>query len=255
MLLKHANRVRTYFAVDYEPQLGATLGEAAARLHSEFEPSGVAVKGPLGYTFKWPTQRCYLELGIARLMWHSLGLAEWSENRDRYVKIMETALEAFGVADLKRVGFKVSAYLPLDMSHQEMCDLMFGSFLVSANCLNEVLGSIADPLVQFQGEREGMEYILQINPMNPEQAAKAFRASEQLEDFLEDKYLDTGVRDFQERITAAGSLFVDVDLFRKNVATDTVSSFVKETMVESERIVNACVRRLRSQPPTARNKQ
>lgn len=255
MLKSHANRVCTYFAVDYEPQLGATLGEAAAKLHAEFEPSRVALTVPHGYTFDWPAQRCYLELGITRLRWRSLGLAEWSENSDKYLKIIQTALEAIGAANLKRVGFKVSAYLPLEMSHQELCDLMFGSFLESADCFNEILGGVADPLVLFEGEREGMGYVLQVSPRNPEQAASAFRSSGQLERFLEDKYLDTGVKDFQERIAAVDCLFVDVDLFQKNVATEKLASFVKETMAESERIVDACVRRLRSQPKPVRNKK
>ena len=47
MLKSHADRVCTYFAVDYEPQLGATLGEAAAKLNAEFEPSRVSANIPL----------------------------------------------------------------------------------------------------------------------------------------------------------------------------------------------------------------
>lgn len=248
MLRKYSNRIRAYFAVDYEPRLGGSVAQAAEKVQTEFSPSRTNVGMPLAYTFDWPHERYFITLNATRIAWQSLELTEWYDNYKKHVKVFRAALDAIGVDEFKRVGFKVSAYLPLQMSHQELCHLMFGSFLESAESFDEMLGGPLDPLVLFEGERKGWKYTLHMSAMNAQQIATSFRQDKNLERFLEDRFLDTGVKDFQNRITASDCLFFDVDLFKNDVAVTELDDLVKDSLSESERMADACVRRLRSKP-------
>ena len=248
MLQDHSNRICTYFAVDFEPHLGTRVGNAAQKIYERLSPQEVAASTPLRYAFCWPSERWILMFNVRRIAWQSLGLAQWSENLDKHVDTIRVALETIGVRTFKRIGFKVTAYLPMQMSHHELCNLMFGSFLASSDELEKVFGQGADPLLHVEGEREGFKYSLFVSPMNPEQIANNFRQNKNLEHFLTDKFLDTAVKDFQERITSADCLFFDIDLFQNNLSAERLNQFVSESLKQAERTADVCVRCLRSQP-------
>lgn len=248
MLKKHSDRICTYFKVAYDPQFGARLAEAGDAIYKELTPPYFGLGAPLAYVFSWPSERYFLALDLRGIAWQSLGLSQWIDGRQQHVKTIRTALDTLGVVKLRRIGFKVSAYLPLQMSHQELCDLMFGSFLTSADEWSEMWGDIVDPSLTLEGEKNGFRYVAAITPANTQQSARVFRQHPNLERFIEDKYLDTGVKDFQARITSSECLFFDVDLSQTDVDVDTLDRFTRDSLEEAERIADWCVRRLRSQP-------
>jgi len=134
------------------------------------------------------------------------------------------------------------------MSHAELCDLMLGSFLASAQDLGRIFGEHADPLLQMQGEKNGFKYVLIVTPMNPKQIADNFRQYGNLEHFLEDKFLDAGVKKFQEHITSSDCLYFDIDLFQHKVSGDRLREFATSSLEQAERMADMCVRFLQSQP-------
>ena len=115
-------------------------------------------------------------------------------------------------------GFKVTAYLPLPMAHSEICRLMFGAFLSPLEEMDSVLKPLNDPLVQFQGECEGLNYTLILAAMLRKQSVENFRRTAGLEQFLSDRLTDTGIKDFQQRIEASDCLLFDIDVSRTDVA-------------------------------------
>lgn len=248
MLKDHSKHVCTYFAVDFEPCLDARVAEAAEKMRTQFKPEEVTARVPLSYLFRWPSQRYFATLDVRRIGWQSLGLTPWNDNLPERLDMISVGLATVGARDLRRIGFKVSAYLPLSMSHAELCDLMFGSFLASAQDLSRVFGEHADPLLQIQGESNGFKYILIVTPMNPEQIANNFRQNGNLEHFLEDRFLDTAVKKFQEEITSSDCLYFDIDLFQLKVSPDRLREFAKSSLAQAERMADMCVRFLRSQP-------
>ena len=250
MLKKYSDRICTYFLAEYEPRFGPALGKASDDLFQECSPPRVGLGAPLTYIFSWPSQRYFVLLSFSQVAWQALGLAEWRENRQRHVNTIRAALETLEVGKLKRIGFKVTAYFPLEMSHQELCDLMFGSFLASSDEWGDVWGESVDPLLRLEGERQGLKYVAAISPMNTRQSAANFRQHKNLEQFVEDKFLDTGVKDFEARLTASDCLFFDIDLSQNDVATEALDKFTQDSLTQAEQLADWCVRHLRSQPTT-----
>jgi len=248
MLKDHSKRICTYFAVDFEPCLDARVAEAAERIRTQFEPEHVTATVPLSYLFRWPSQRYFATLDVRRFGWQSLGLAPWNDKLAEHLDMISVGLDTVGAQDLRRIGFKVSAYLPLSMSHAELSDLMFGSFLASAQDLDCIFGEHVDPLLEMHGEKDGFKYVLMVTPMNPEQIANNFRQHRNLEHFLEDRFLDTAVKKFQEGITNSDCLYFDIDLFQQKVSPDRLREFAKSSLAQAERMADMCVRFLRSQP-------
>lgn len=248
MLKDHSNRIRTYFAVEFEPCLDARVAEAAEKMRAQFSPEEVTARVPLAYLFRWPTERYFVTLDVRRIGWQSLGLAPWADNLARHLDMIRVGLDTMGVREFTRIGFKVSANLAMSMSHEELCDLMFGSFLRSSQDLGQIFGEGADPLLQIQGEKNAFKYILILTPMNPQQIADNFRQYGNLEHFLKDKFLDTGVKVFQERIASSDCFYFDIDLFQRAVSADRLGQFAKSSLAEAEDLGDMCVRRLQSQP-------
>jgi hypothetical protein len=70
------------------------------------------------------------------------------------------------------MGFKAVAFLPLGMTHAEMCDLLFGSFLLPASDLQDIANEPEDALVQIHSSYKNMKTVLVVAPMTVEQAAR-----------------------------------------------------------------------------------
>lgn len=248
MLSKHADRVCTFFAVDFEPHLGAKLGTVAEQIHAERKPAKTSIAAPVSYTFAWPDDRILMILGFQRIAWQTLGLSAWGEKLEEHASVMKSALNALEVEKFNRIGFKVEGYLPLGMSHAELSQLMFGSFLVPAEELHDVCEEVDDPLVRMEGKRNGLQCLVTLCAMNTEQVSRQFLHVNNLEHFIQHKLLDTTVKDFHDGITRDDCFYFDIDLFDRDVSADTLDSFMKTSLATCEEIANASVRRLQSQP-------
>ncbi len=248
MLTKYSNHVCTFFAADFEPHFGTNLAKAADEIFTTSEPK-TAHASPLShYIFQWPDERELMVLGFRRIFWQTLGFSPWRDRVSEHLSLTKTALKAVGVKEFKRIGFKVQAYLPLDMSHAELSQLMFGSFLAPAEELQEVCSEAADPLVHIEGKTNGFQYVLVLSGMNEEQISGAFLKTGNLDHFRKDKFLDTTVKEFHDNLTRSDCFYFDIDLFQRDVGVDALDTFVKESLAAAEQLANTCVQRLRSQP-------
>ncbi|MBC8872219.1 MAG: hypothetical protein H8E44_22535 [Planctomycetes bacterium] len=251
MLEKHGNRCRTYFAADFDAQVGSQFADLANEIRRKYEPDKVQL-GPHNYLFSWPSKRVLLVMNPWRMALQTLGLAAWKKKLSDHETMIRFSLDRLGIHKLKRIGFKVTAEIPLSMSHAEMCDLMFGSFVVPKERLEKVCGNPVDPLVHIEGENGDMQYILVVSSLTPEQVTKDLRTTPNLDLFLEDKYLDKGVREFLERIRQEDCFHYDIDLFRRDMDASNVKDFVQSSMEKAEQIAEACVRNLKSLPIEAK---
>ncbi len=248
MLSKHADRVCTFFAADFEPHFGVKLAEAAEKIYAEHKPQRVTASIPSHYGFRWPDDRVLMTLGFQRVAWQTLGFSVWRDRLDEHVALTKSVLRAIGVETCKRIGFKVQAYLPMEMSHAELSQLMFGSFLVPIEELQAACGEPNDPLVQIHGTKGDFEYVLLLSGMNKEQISTTFFKTNNLDQFRNDKFLDTTVKEFHEGLTRNDCFYFDVDLFQRDVGAETLDSFAKGSLAAAEQLASACVERLCSQP-------
>ena len=250
MLSKHPNRVCTFFAVDYEPRPGVKLAETAESIYAKHAPLRGGVTGEIEYAFGWPDERTLMVLNFGRIAWQTLGLSEWQDSLQEHVAVTKGALDSIGVTEFKRIGFKVQAYLSLGMSHAELNQLMFGSFLMPMEELDGVCGEPSDALVQLHGRKDDFEYALLLSGMSNEQISKSFLAISRLEFFLGDKFLDTTIKDFHDYLVKTDGLYFDLDLYRRAAPADTLEEFARSSLATSDHFAEACVQRLQSQPIT-----
>jgi len=248
MLSEHADRVCTFFAVDFEPHFGVKLGSIAEEIYAEHKPTRISVTPPVAYNFAWPEDRILMILGFQRIAWQTLGLSAWQKNLKRHSTVMKSALEAIGAKKLNRIGFKVQAFLPLSMSHAELSQLMFGSFLVPAEELQDVCGEVDDPLVQIQGKSDDLQYSIVFSAMNSQQITEQFMHVPNLEHFRSHKFLDTIVKGFHDGIAKGDCFYLDIDLFQRDVSADALGRFIENSLNKCDEIAGACVRRLKTQP-------
>jgi hypothetical protein len=180
-----------------------------------------------------------------RFFGQGLGLRDWQENMGEHGSMFTSALEHLGATKIKRAGFKVSLFLLLGMSHSEIVKLMFGSFLAAETEFQGVSGKLEDVLLQLHGEGKRLKTVTIIAPMTLEQATMHLLGINNLELLLESKLLDTGVKDFRERI-GTDCLFLDIDLFQENLNTKDFPFFLKEAYGEADSILTSCYDRLKS---------
>jgi hypothetical protein len=244
MLKNHPERVCVNFGLDFEAQVGYArrLSEAVEAVQGRFASKYWACTTER-YFLREPTKRFFLSIEFARLGFMGLGLGAWMSGLNDFVSLYQMALEKMGVQKLKRMGFKTQAFIPVDMKHNEISDLMFGSFLVDPKELETICGKPDDVLVQLHGSYKGLKTQTVIAPVTAEQAATAFMANPNLELLLEPKLYDTGLKDFRDRI-AMDCLIVDNDLSQTDVTPDAIQSFARDSLDVADKITEAAVYRL-----------
>jgi hypothetical protein len=248
MFRKYPDHVFTFFAADFAPKLGPGVSEVAQTIFEKHKPKALQATLPSSFNFGWPSERRLAILTHQRLAFQTLGLDAWESRLAEYERMASDCLKTLEIEEATRVGFKVMAFLPLGMTHPEMCRLMFGSFLAAEVELAEVCPGVCDPLVHLEGKHGEMECIVQVTSMSSEQIATAFLKVPNLALFVENELLDGRLRECHSQLTAKASLMVDVDLFMRNAACSGIGRFLRESLRQAEDIVNACARRLTSKP-------
>ena len=245
MLKTHPERVIATFAVDFEPivefdKVGSAAEIVLRRLKT---PHWGAATG--SYVFRDTAHRRIVVVDFRRVFVQTLGLEIWQQDLADFASDMRLVLQKLGISRLKRIGFASQVFLSLGMSHREMADLMFGSYLAPVPDLQEVCGKPNDVFVQLHGEQGNMKIQLNLAPMTEEQAATTFLSINNLEAFVEPKLIDSGVKDFKERI-ATDCFFVHVDLSRADAADSDVPHFLRQSLDAADKITDAAVQKLKS---------
>jgi hypothetical protein len=248
MLIKNKDRVCTHFAVDYELQLGTRLAAAADLLCHGAEPTRAGTGGGMFFDFQWPKEHRHILVGARRTAIETLGLSPWIENVDTHLDLVCSILTTLEVKSVQRIGFKVVAYLPLQMTQSEASDLMFSSFLGDKERLAEIFGESLDPLLHLEAESEGFAYRLDLTAMNSEQTSTSFLRRGNLDKFVDQQFLDNTIKSFHDRITHSDCLFFDIDLFKKGVEINSVKQFARSAFEKADTIAEDCMRHLHSQP-------
>ena len=245
MLKEHSNRICVFFALDFEAQLGYArrLSEAAEAVQGRFSAKHWSCSTER-YFLRDTSNRFFLSLEYARFGYTGLGLNAWVDGIGSFADYFRVGLEKMGVQKLRRIGFKAQAFIPVEMSHHEICELMFGSFLVEAKDLEPICGKPDDLLIQLHGTHRGLKTQTVIAPVNAEQAVQSFTATPNLEFLAESKLYDNGIKEFRDRI-AHDCLIVDSDISRNDLTPREIQGFARDALDAAEYISEAVVFRLK----------
>ncbi len=247
MLRENEDRVCAFFAVDYDWRLGARLSAAVDAVCRKREPARVAM-GSSVHDFQWPDARQRLLVTPTRIGVETLGLAAWLNDVDLHLAVVNEALRALEISVLKRVGFKVIAFLPLQMTQAEAIDLMFGSFLAGRELLSSVFGPRVDPLLHVEAELSGFKYALDLTTVNTEQASRWFLSLPNLDKMTSHRVLDPGIRAFHDRVAQDDSFLFDIDAWKNDFEPSKLKEFATSAFDTADELAKKCLQHLRSQP-------
>lgn len=247
ILRSHADLAVAFFAAHFEPQwsFAKKLPSVLEGVGKHSKAKGWGLTADNKYVIRVPNKKFFYLFDSQVFYCQTLGLDPWIENLDDHFEALSIALSRMDVSRLKRVGFMVLSQLPLGMSHPEMCDLMFGSYLVDREELSPIYGNLDDVLLQLHGYYKGIRSQTTIAPQTESQASQAFLGIGNLESLIETKFLDTCIKDHHDRV-ARESLNLSIDLSKENVAVSALRSFLDDSLEGAERIAEGTVRRLKS---------
>jgi hypothetical protein len=245
MLKQNADRAAVTFAVEFEPVVAMEKVSGAAEVVQRRLKTPHWGIGPGNYVFRDVVQRRIVVIDFRRVVVQTLGLDGWQKGLDDLISDVASVFQMLGLRRLKRIGFMTQAFLSLGMSHREMAELMFGSFLAPAENLQEVCGNADDVLLQLYGEESNMKLQLTVAPMTEDQAVRSVLSIANLEAFVEPKLIDTGVKDFRDRITT-DCFYVQVDLSRTDVPDTEAALFLRQCLDTADKITEAAVQKLKS---------
>lgn len=117
MLKQHSDRVATYFAADFQPQLSFVrkLPEVAEKLVGSLKWKDWII-APNRILLIEKAKGILFHIDHRRLAWQTLGFDNWRDGLNDFVNVTLEALRIFEVTGLNRIGFKVHAFLPLELS-------------------------------------------------------------------------------------------------------------------------------------------
>jgi hypothetical protein len=249
ILRSHADHAATFFAAQFEPQIAyakklPNIVEAALKKSKAPHWASTAEK----YLIRDTNKKYFYHFDHQTFYCQTLGLDPWIANLDDHVGVMSTAFSKMEVTKIKRLGFQVSIQLPLEMLHSELCDLMFGSYLVDREELSSTYGKIDDVLIQLYGNYKGIKTQTTIAPQTIEQSRKSFLSTGNLEAFVEPKFIDTCIKEHYERISK-DCLSLIIEMIKKDVPVSALRSSLDHSLEGAEKIADGTVLRIKGLKP------
>ncbi len=246
ILRSNADRAVAYFAAHFEPQVAF-----ARKLPNVVESVIKQSKAPHWgattdnkYIIRETNKKFFYLFDHQVFFCQTLGLGPWIAYTENHFEAMSTTFNKMDVTRIKRLGFMVSIHLPLEMSHAEMCDLMFGSYLVDREKLSPIYGKLDDLWLQFHGYYRGIRSQTTIAPQTVDQSRKTFLGTPHLEAFVEPKFLDTCIKEHYERVSTE-SLNLVIEMSKEDVPISSVRSFLSDSLEGAESIAAGTVRKIK----------
>jgi hypothetical protein len=253
MATSYDERSLAFFGVEFPPDLGLRLPDLATKLHESLKPDNVAFRAGQIYTFQWQSIDQIFIINHNKIAWHSLGLKAWRDRLPACSDAVALALDTLGVTTLKRIGFKLVAFRPQAMSHAELGDLFFDSFVGSRDRWTQVIDRPNDPMIQMSGERDSFKVVLHVSAMNCEQAQASFIAMPGLDAFDYPRLASSRIERFYDRLGEGAFLWVDVDLFHEQSAASEAREFIEKSLSAAVETIEKAWRTLQSKPIMERN--
>jgi hypothetical protein len=244
MLSELADRTIATLFVELEPQLKfiRTLQTAAEEVRERLNAPHWSVTNH-NYVIRDPANGWLIGMNVNRIVIQTLASSVWFDMPDQLCSTLGAAIEKVEVKAVKRVALKFQVYVPLKMTHPEIVDLIFGSYMLDRSVFKSICGEVKDAIVQLHGERHGLRNSVQLTPQTAEEAVAGYLNNPNLEHFLEKRYVDPRVGDFQKRIEEDVLLF-DAEVWQKDPAPATIPGFLKGAVGGCEHLCTSATKHL-----------
>jgi hypothetical protein len=202
ILRKNADRSVLLFAANLEPQIAYVKkvpnAVESVMKHIRFPHWGLTPDHK--YVLR-ETNKSFLYI-LDHQVFHcqTLGLDPWTEYLESHFEAMSITFNKLEATRIKRLTLAITSQIALEMLHREMCDLLFGSYLVERDTLAPIYGKLNDVLLQLHGNYKDLSTRIIICPQTAEQSRQTFLTATNLDAFVEPKYLDCRIKEHYERV-------------------------------------------------------
>lgn len=249
MFTGYSDKSFAYLAFAYEPRPGFALALPrafeAVQEKSRKKFTAWIVTSDGRYILRCIERRYVVFIEHSRLAFFGLGLDAFVNERKTLVGLFNHALDVMKIDALKRLGFQVVSFVPTGMSHAEICDLMFGGFLLDARNFSDICGKPDDVLIDLHGRQDGLKSRTIIGAMTSEQVSSQIMKTANVELLLEPRYFDATLLEFRDRC-AIDCLLVDNDLSDEDKPTSEIDGFVEKALATSSRMIESVQYKLKS---------
>ena len=166
---------------------------------------------------------------------------------ENLLRVARKALEAVNVKKIAQVSLRCKGYFYVKMSHPEIVEAMFGSYLLPRQDLANVSASLDDVVVRLDGTEGASKFELTIAPQTAEQVKGDFFSWPNIDFLNEPRSRNNPPMDFLSRIDR-DCLNVECLLYRKDVAPEDVIHFMRRAPSQADGIAERSVNHLLSLP-------
>jgi hypothetical protein len=241
----YSNRSITYFASDFGQQASAVrrLPYCAEAIQEKLSCPFFS-GGDVQFHLRDPEKRFFAIVTPNRIVFQTLGSPFWIENKSKAIGAIQAGVVAMEAKEMRRTGFRTLTFIPLKMAHAEMCDLMLGSYYLPREDLEADFGKIVDVATNLHVEYNGLKARIQVMPQTADDALVTVRGTPNLEMFLEPRFADLWVKEFEDRVNHDGCM-VDIDISRLNHPADNVATVIQTALTGADDLSGVAIRRLR----------
>jgi hypothetical protein len=250
MILDNPTDTLVQFVAAIKPRVDflARLPEVGLAVERKLQtPNWAFFNNNNAIVFRNLDQRHIRIVSFNSLSFQTLGLAGWTEVLQEHIDVASISLERLNVDNVARLSLKCSVFLDMKMTHPEMFDAMFGSYLMPHRDLKGIGTELNDVLLSLFGKEGDDNFQLSIAPQTPEQSASSFNSWPNIDSFNDVRQQKVNTPEIVSRITRP-NLMVELDLYRTEQAVSHTPAFMRDSLVRADKLVRRVVNRFLSMP-------
>lgn len=182
----------------------------------------------------------------------TLGFNTWLKNKETTLKLFAELCREYKLGTVA-LEMRLYCFFDLQMTHAEMGDLMFGSFLPTRESLPECFATPKDGQAVFESDSANRFFWFEIGPLTVEQTSSRFTSIPNMGIFSVSPLLDTTIEDFHRPIRKE-NLHVCLRIKNKNIPVEKLPQELSAIESEADRVISDAVNFFRSVPSKKRLK-
>lgn len=194
-----------------------------------------------------------ISVSPGRIGVQTLTTERWRARSEAILAGVAVAARVLGCQSARRAIMRVVTFSPVDMTHQELVTLFFGTYLPAVADLNgETHGEICDTLVQLYGRHRNFDYKLGLAPQTPDQAfQQVTRETNLIENLAPSRFDDEAFTRLTQRVKRV-VLNVEVEVWRERQPIADLPLFTRDALAAIDALGNTSIGNIRGIPAVLR---
>ena len=177
----------------------------------------------------------------------TLGLKHWSANQDKYTNILGEMLHCYEVTTCKMLRLDICVFLDVGMSHAEIADLFFDSFLPGHDRYASLGIQFDDSYTRLIGSRGNDRVSLHLAPMKAEEVTEEVKRKQNISMFTKDLPFDDTLKRWHDDV-ARDCFHIRIENARMDASVRELNAFFSDATSFFRKTAEELVNLLKSIP-------